>query len=310
MGELRKDYILDEWVIVSPGRKARPHQAVEEEVVKGVSCFFCPGFEKTTPKEIGRISDKNGWLVRWVPNKFVAVEPSGVSVLKTENRFFSFASSYGFHEVVVETPHHEKQMWDFSGQEIERVLEVYAARVSALEFFPQVKYVSVFKNQGSHAGTSVPHAHSQVIAQSVVPTRVRQKVRAVRRFVECPYCAILNVERSSERRVFENADVVAFTPYASRFQYEVWIFPKAHVTRLDQWHVKSVAEALQYVLSRLKVLGCSFNMAFTYAPRGEDVHVHCEVFPRIASWGGFECGSGVVINTVTPEEAARFYRNE
>lgn len=310
MGELRRDYILDEWVILSTGRQARPHQLIEDAKKDSQICYFCPGNEKLTPDENGRVSGKDGWLLRWVPNKFPAVESVGISFPKTDNRFFSFANNFGFHEIIIETPVHDKQMWDFSCGELESVLQVYSQRVSALESLQNIKYVTVFKNQGVHAGTSIVHAHSQIIAQSIIPSRVQQKLFAVRKFVECPYCAIVDAERHSNRFVFENNSVVAFTPYASRFNYEVWIFPKTHVTGLDQWNVLDVADALQHILARLKVLNCSFNILFTYAPRGTDLHLHCEICPRIATWAGYEFASGIVINSVSPEDAARFYRND
>ena len=55
MGELRKDYILDKWVIISEKRKKRPHEYKEKPplVVEKVN-YFAPGNEKLTPTEIGR----------------------------------------------------------------------------------------------------------------------------------------------------------------------------------------------------------------------------------------------------------------
>jgi UDPglucose--hexose-1-phosphate uridylyltransferase len=38
-------------------------------------------------------------------------------------------------------------------------------------------------------------------------------------------------------------------------------------------------------------------------------HWHLEIVPRVASYGGFELGSEVIINVMSPEEAA-YYLNE
>ncbi|MEM4247186.1 MAG: galactose-1-phosphate uridylyltransferase, partial [Candidatus Woesearchaeota archaeon] len=67
---------------------------------------------------------------------------------------------------------------------------------------------------------------------------------------------------------------------------------------------------LQKVLKKVAELNVSYNMHVTYSPEGEDLHFHIEVIPEIAIWGGFERGSGAVINSVMPENAAAFYRGE
>jgi len=53
---------------------------------------------------------------------------------------------------VVETPLHDKRMSQFSDEEIERVLWVWASRIADLKKDALFKYVSVFKNQGALAG--------------------------------------------------------------------------------------------------------------------------------------------------------------
>ena len=59
--ELRKDYLLDRWVIISEKRSERPRQfdSAKHEKQEGV-CYFCPGNENLTPPEIARINDKKG----------------------------------------------------------------------------------------------------------------------------------------------------------------------------------------------------------------------------------------------------------
>jgi UDPglucose--hexose-1-phosphate uridylyltransferase len=312
MGELRKDYILDRWVVYSVGRGSRPHEFKESHViVPEKTCFFCPGNEQLTPAEIGRIGTKDKWRLRWFANKFPALEPAGNSEPRTDNRFYTFASNYGNHEIIAETPEHNRQLSEFSVKEIAEVLEAYKIRIAELGKKPNIKYVNVIKNHGYHAGTSLVHSHSQVFATAFVPPAVREKVSAVRRFVSCPYCAIVEAERKSERMCFENSDWVAFCPYASRYNYEVWIFPKKHIRGLGEvGDVMPLAEIMQKVLSKIGVANVSYNYFVTYSPAGEDLHFHIEVMPQIAIYGGFERGSGAIINSVLPESAAEFYRGK
>src|SRR3989344_1700407 len=115
MGELRKDYILDRWVEIVEKRGKRPHEFRQtEEEVKEEKCFFCPGSEELTPPEIARISGRDGsWKMRVFPNKFAAVEARGRPAIRGKKHFFS-SPNYGFHEVIVETPDHTRQLADLS----------------------------------------------------------------------------------------------------------------------------------------------------------------------------------------------------
>ena len=80
MPELRKDPILNRWVIIATDRAKRPTDFVtEHEDISSVGCPFCPGAETKTPPEVYAFRDPNtkpnqpGWQVRVVPNKFPAL---------------------------------------------------------------------------------------------------------------------------------------------------------------------------------------------------------------------------------------------
>ncbi|MCK4823640.1 galactose-1-phosphate uridylyltransferase, partial [bacterium] len=267
--ELRKDYILDRWVIISEGRGKRPREFKKEEFKKvEKTCFFCPGNESMTPDEIGRIGGKK-WRVRWFPNKFAAAKREGQSQIKTDNTFFTFANSFGDHEVIVESPDHSKQLDTLSVKQIELVLKVYSNRIR--ELGKRNKYVLVFKNHGRGAGTSLVHTHSQVIAYNKIPGVISEKVEAVRKFDSCPYCSVIDIEKGSYRRCFENSTVVAFTPYASRYNYEIWVFPKRHVGSIVDFtaeEYKDMAEIMKKVLLKVDKVTDSYNFALHYAPSG------------------------------------------
>jgi UDPglucose--hexose-1-phosphate uridylyltransferase len=311
MGELRKDYLLDLWVLYSEGRGSRPKEFKQQaSAVQQGQCFFCPGSEGMTPPEIGRIGTNKDWRLRWFANKFAALEQAGEPRSRIENRFYTFASNYGHHEVIVETPDHKRQLADLDVSEIADVLGVYQNRIAVLGKKPNIKYVSVIKNHGPQAGTSIVHTHSQVFATAFVPPAVREKVVARRKFVACPHCEIISREKDSPRRCFENSGWVAFCPYASRYNYEVWIYPKKHFTTLAQANLDQLADIMKRVLGKVGALNVSYNYYLTYAPAGEDLHFHIEIMPQIATWGGFERGSGAIINSVLPETAAAFYRGD
>ncbi len=322
MHELRKDYILDRWVIVSDVRKKRPHETKLEskqgkdlpEVDK--NCFFCRGNEHLTPKELGRISSdssKEGWAMRWFSNKFPMVKPEGDPRIKTDNTFFTFASAYGEHEIIVETNRHDRQITDFSKEEIANLLSVYGQRIEHLVQKEGVNYVVVFKNHGAKAGASLVHSHSQVVSLNKMPPEIVERLHEVNKYDSCPYCRVISIEKNSDRRCFENRSFVAFTPYASRFHYEVWVFPKEHFNSLTQMNyamLEELSDILYRIFQKLKELGCDFNMQLIHSLKHGELHFHIEITPRMATWAGFEFESGIIINSLPPEEAARFYRGE
>ena len=310
MGELRKDYILDRWVIISSARAQRPHELQKSVTKQKGVCYFCPGSESSTPAEIGRIVKNGSWQIRWFENKFPALKPEGSPVPKTDSRFYTSASAYGYHEVVVETPRHDKQLAQLSAEEIEELLYVYARRIVELEQKPNIKYVSVFKNHGYLGGTSIVHSHSQIMATAMLPSEIEAKLSAMRKFISCPYCGVIRSEINSGRKCFENDAFIAFTPYASRFNYEIWIFPKQHIARMEELDFSSLAPIMRSVLKKVQEANLDYNMIVQYGPKGEDFHFHIEVCPRSAIWAGFEFASGIVINSVAPEDAAKFYRGE
>jgi len=313
--ELRKDYILDRYVIVSSDRGKRPFEFKREKEQKEEkkTCFFCPGNEKLTPPEIGRIGTKDKWRVRWFPNKFPAVDKKGNPNFKTTKKFYTSTSAYGHHEVIVETNNHKKQLADLNPKQIKEVLTAYIDRIKNLSKEKNIKYVCIFKNHGRNAGTSLVHSHSQLIAYNKLPELVKEKIDTVKKYKECPYCQIIELEKKSERRCFENSSFVSFAPYASRFHFENWIFPKKHLTNLTQMsdqQIEDLAKILKKILIKLKKINASYNMELFYAPKGQDLHFHIEISPRISIFGGFEILSGDTINSLAPEEAAKIYREE
>ncbi|MBD3309809.1 galactose-1-phosphate uridylyltransferase [Candidatus Woesearchaeota archaeon] len=316
MNELRKDYILDRWVIVSASRGKRPHEFVSESKKKEGTCFFCPGNEKFTPPEIGRLpkKDMKGWKMRWFANKFAAVEPKGET--KASKKPWMHAPAYGYHEIIVESDDHDKQLADLPAGDIKQLLDIYDYRINELGRKKGVRYVQVFKNHGREGGTSLIHTHTQVTAISMVPPQIKEKLEALKRVrSRCAYCDIIKKETRSARKVINNKHVAAFCPYASRFHYETWVFPKRHVgslSELDSREMQAMAKALKHILVKLDKLNAPYNYYLHYSPESagkkDKFHMHIEITPRMATFAGFEYSTGITINSLSPESAAMYLR--
>ncbi|MBI2546115.1 DUF4931 domain-containing protein [Candidatus Woesearchaeota archaeon] len=311
MIELRKDYVLDRWVIISEGRKDRPKEFKKEVAAKqeGV-CYFCQGNEKLTPPEIGRVANNGKWKIRWFANKFPFVAIQKSPAIK-KNGFYESGEAYGYHEIVVETPEHAKQFWDNTAQEMAAILNVVANRIRELSAKSGIKHVAVFKNHGPDGGTSIVHSHLQVVAYNKIPELVKEEAAKSLQGKRCLYCAIVRQEAKSRRFIAENKSFVAFAPFASRFNYEAWLFPKKHYTSITELSPSAIADLalmLKKLLGKLSSFNPSYNFYFHNTPKGKKLHFHVEITPRIATWGGFEMQTGEIVNSVSPEEAAKFYR--
>ncbi|MFH1506176.1 MAG: galactose-1-phosphate uridylyltransferase, partial [archaeon] len=258
MPELRKDYLLDRYVIIATERAKRPNEFKFKKDRRSpkTTCPFCPGNEHMLLGVNEEFKDAEGkWLVRAVPNKYAAVTLKGNPKIETHNKFFTFAAAYGFHEVIIETQDHTNELEDMSVNHVEKVLQMYMHRIKAMNDKPNIRYVSVFKNRGMVAGASISHSHSQVIAYNALPTQLEEELKSYYDYFikneSCPFCEIIEIEKNSDRRCYENDHFVAFTPYASRFPFEIWIFPKRHVSNIIQLNdeeVKDMAEMLKKVL--------------------------------------------------------------
>jgi UDPglucose--hexose-1-phosphate uridylyltransferase len=316
VNELRKDYLLDRWVVIAGNRGKRPSdflRKVDEEPEK--TCFFCPGNEHMTPPEICRIPQKGKkWSIRCFPNKFPALVPEEGESTKglLESR-----PAYGFHEVLVETPQHGESIADLNVVEMTEVLEAYNQRILDLESREGVGYVCLFKNHGKVSGASLSHSHTQIITLPFTPPLVKAEADASKRYFRehgsCVFCDLIKRESKSPRKVIDRNNVLAFTPYASRHPFEVWLAPKKHVRRLDDLSktgLKSMASTLLSVVRKLRkgLNDPSYNLMLHYSSKRGDLHMHWELAPRLSTWAGFELGSEVVINTMPPEHAARHLR--
>ncbi|MDF1497875.1 MAG: galactose-1-phosphate uridylyltransferase [Patescibacteria group bacterium] len=312
MIEIRKDYILNRWSYIAADRGKRVKQFDKIETNhKDSVCFFCVGNEQLTPPEIGRIGNKSSWKVRWFPNKFPAVDENSIQETMTSEKYYTSGGAFGYHEVIAETPDHERQFSDLNENEIKDVLLAYTERMKDLSKRDKIKYVQIFKNSGAEAGTSIIHTHTQIVATTIVPRLVQEEVDALKKYKKCPYCDIIKSEEKSNRLIFSDENFIVFAPYAPRYNYEAWIFPKKHyknITELNNAELDSLAKSFKIVVSKLGIMNFPYNFYLHYSPKGKDLHFHFEITPRTNKWAGFELATESYVIITSPEDAAKFYK--
>lgn len=326
MSEYRHDPLHNRWVILGDQRAARP-QEFDERIMRrtGASCPFCAGNESQTPTSLLtlRAPGDGGWTVRVVPNKFPAVESMPQSNgCSAGSGLFTARPALGEHEVIIESPRHVASLSELTPEECSLTFVAYQQRLAACRDAGHLKYVQIFKNVGPAAGASIEHAHSQLLAMPHVPTHVADEIENCRAYQSQfgrPLLAemLCQEERRGERLVLETDRFVAFCPWASRFPYEVWIVPRAARSDFAESTAEEAREASRLtrdlvgcIESTLGKVGYNYllhSQPFDGGPY-DHYHWHIELFPRITKVAGFEWSTGVFINTVAPETAAKTLR--
>src|SRR5205823_5176821 len=138
---LRRDPNSGRVAVIAPGRAKRPGAArppldppSPDELV---SCPFCAGHEHMTPPQTLVLPEDGDWKVRVVPNLYPALDRQ---------------------EVVVHSRRHLRSIAEVEDDELELVAEAWRRRAA-----DEPGYVFPLLNEGSGAGASLPHSHSQLV---------------------------------------------------------------------------------------------------------------------------------------------------
>jgi UDPglucose--hexose-1-phosphate uridylyltransferase len=302
--EMRRHYFHDDFVIIAPKRNLRPDNFATANPTHKLETAESPHIERD-PSHFEVTDSRGKWLIKVIGNAFPA--------LSTDN-----PKAYGAQEIVIETPRHNQEFSELPVSHIEKIIETYQNRITQLKKIPGIRYVQVFKNDGPKAGASIAHAHSQIVALPIEPPAIRREAEAMQAYAEthgaCAYCDVLDWERRQKVRIiYEDKAVTAITPYASAYGFEVWILPKRHIGTLSSLRPServSFATILKKVAAKLDSTHLSFNFFVAESLAHYDHHLVIKIEPRQSTWAGFELSSGIIINQISPEFAASWYRGK
>jgi UDPglucose--hexose-1-phosphate uridylyltransferase len=288
------------------------------------SCPFCPANEsKYSNVELDRINAPDGsWLVLGMENKYKAFEdhatcPSKPSEFDKEGIYNKFIGC-GTHELVIESPTHNQTLATMSTEQITNVLKIYLRRFNAISRNPNNLLTIIFKNHGAASGASQQHPHSQIVALRVIPNYVRFLLEEAQRFFDsngvCVFCKIIEHELELEKRIiYHNKHFVSMIPYASPVPYQTEIYPIEHHSIYGEDNdekLRDFADCLRKTMKKLYLTlsNPDFNMIFRNPPypfaNTPSYHWHLQIVPHIFTPGGFEHGSRMSVNVLSPEEAA------
>jgi UDPglucose--hexose-1-phosphate uridylyltransferase len=329
MSELRKDAVVDRWVIIAEDPTLSP--AIPEGAKPAreeAFCPFCPGNEHFCPPEImaHRSGDAHpngpGWNLRVIPNRspLLVIEED---LKRLGEGIYDKVTGVGANEVIIETPCHGKRQSDMGPDELENLLWAYRDRIIDLKKDSRMRSVVIFKNSGDKAGATLSHTYSLLIALPIVPRSILDEINGARKHFEykerCIYCDIIRQEVQHELRIIsETKSFLAIEPFAPRLPFETWVLPKRHSCRFEDIEPKEVGELaliLKDVLSRLDqaLNRPPYNYMLHSAPFDgaceRFYHWHLEIVPRTGVQGGLELGSDLYVHSTMPEDAAAFLRN-
>ena len=337
MAEFRHDPVHKRWVIVAVDRSRHPDDFdVPKRVPDGGLCPLCEGQESKTPAEICAVRsghpNRPGWKIRVIPNKYPVLDSSADGIQRTAAGHYDYISGTGCQEIVVDHPSHLALFHEMGHEHLVNLITTWRARAAALMENETYRYVMLFKNHGQAAGASTNHPHSQLLAMPVIPRIVAMALATAREHFHlkerCLFCDLINQEiEEGTRIVAQNDHFICFVPYASRFPFEMAIFPKKHhhnfPTFADEL-LNPCADILTQAIARLFAIfgDPPFNLLVHTGPNTNqtprragywstliyDWHWHIEITPRLSPIAGFEMGTGLFINHTPPELAASLLR--
>lgn len=323
MSEFRQNLATKEWVIIASDREQRPKDFRIDAEQNGeapgyrADCPFCPGNEEQTSKELLRVEHDGTWRIRAVENRYSPLQNTR-SVQRTAKGRFLKSEACGRAEVIIESPQHDDTLASLNPQHFEDLLHVYRQRMTEISMMPNIAIVMLFRNYGPHAGTSLEHPHTQIIASPIVPPHIRDPFQKAALHYDsygtCVYCDTVEEEiAQGDRMVYENEHFAVFCPFAARTPYELRVYPKIHNASYfwsGKEELRYLADALGRTLRGMHdLLGKpSYNLLLRTAPVGDEdvryLHWYFVIVPRVSTPAGFEMGSGIYINTVAPERSA------
>jgi len=326
LGDLRKDYVLDKFVIVpaadSPSGDGKAPSGNDK-------CPYCPGNESMTEPALLALVVKDGMLQRLSDSEDSIIDDWSVRVFQSKTPVVATSSAasysdkplysepaYGYHQIVVASPDHKQSLSQMSVEQWGNVLVVIQDRVRWLYTQKSVTYVSIYVNSGAGAGAQVVHPHLNIVTFSTIPPVIETEAEGSHRFMNengnCPACNVIAVESSGPRQILATDSFLAFCPWAPTYPYEFWIYPKRHITsfsKITQKEINDLALMLRATLGGMSkaLKDPAFNLVFHLSPEKKNsrqIHWHIEVYPQLGTWSGLERGFGVHVNNIRPEKSA------
>jgi UDPglucose--hexose-1-phosphate uridylyltransferase len=329
----RYNPLLDEWVLVSPGRLDRPWQgqtepAADEDLPSyDPECALCPGNRRAkgeaNPPYTGTFVFDNDFPALAAEAETAAANGPRETLLRGQ-------PESGRCRVLCFSPRHDLTLAGLSNREIRSVVDAWADEVARLGAAKEIGHVQVFENKGAMMGCSNPHPHCQIWATEHLPTAAQRRLAAQRRYLQengrdllGDYLARERI--AGERIVCANDHWAVLVPFWAAWPFETLVVPARPVGHLSGLFADE-RDALADILGKLNrrydnLFGVSFpySMSWHGQPTDGQTHpywrLHACYFPpllRSATVRKFVVGYELAAEAqrdFTPEDAAARLRS-
>jgi UDPglucose--hexose-1-phosphate uridylyltransferase len=265
----RYNPLLDEWVLCSPHRLARPWQGQVEAAQPDTrpaydpGCYLCPGNtrangEVNPPYEGTHVFD----------NDFPSLLPAS-GVAPTSDPLRRVEPARGTCRVVCFSPRHDLSLGGMAPAAIRLVIDTWAEEVRQLHA-RGFTYVQVFENKGAMMGCSNPHPHGQIWATDYVPSIPSRKLAAQGAYLARHGRDLLGDYLGREmadgtRVVLRNDHWAVVVPFWAVWPFETMVVPQRRVTSLGELGSEE-RDALAVVMNELSVrYDRLFSTSFPYS---------------------------------------------
>lgn len=326
--EFRRDPVTGDWIILASGRAKRPEQLNDRKekrvrVPQKDSPFAGLPVSADASVVYYRSKKKNDWSLQIIPNKYPLLKHLSVCSAISSYGPYQHASGVGSHDLVL-TRNHYKNFSMLAPRDAYDVFRSFQERYHQLAEDQCLRYFFGLHNWGPKAGASIYHPHYQILTLPVIPKGIYRSLAGSRKYYErhgkFVHAEIIRWEQAQkERIIFENKGAIAFAPYASRFPFELKVFPKKRLPYFEDTSkedMKYFVEILQKTLRALtkNVGDPDYNFYIHTAPIHNKksyfhYHWHVEILPHLKVEGSVEIGTGIDINIVHPGDAARLLRS-
>lgn len=291
---IRQNFLTGEYVIFSTERAKKPQSLKKQILTTSENCPFCL-----------KNQDLQKNIIYENFNKEIIIIENKYPIIKKTKDFF------GIHQVIIDTKSHQKKLQDFSDEHMFYLMKTIKDNFNIFYNEKKLRYVQFFKNEGFTAGASQPHSHWQILGIPILPKKQQKIVQAFKNFKnetgKCYFCDLNFYDFLIE----ENDDFIAICPEDSLYFYEINIIPKNHILSiryLDDLKLKNLGKILRNSIKRLNLIfeNLDYNICLFNALREADEHhFFFQIIPRLNNVGGYEFSTGMFVNSIFPELAAK-----
>jgi len=310
--QLRRDPLTGEWIAVASHRQSRTYLPPADE------CPLCPSDD-----HLSEIPSPEYQVVAF-ENRFPSYELNAEAPVTADDGLEQVRAGRGRCEVVCFTSDHNASFGALSPQQARLVVDTWADRTTDLNAIDSIQHVFPFENRGKEIGVTLQHPHGQIYAYPFVPPRAATELAQAQAYQQehgrSLFGDIIAAESAAGTRVIvENAEWIAFVPFAARWPIEVHFYPKRQVPdipALDDAARDGFVELYLDVLQRFDRLYAEptpYIAAWQQAPAREHRDVawlHLELYSirrgegKVKYLAGSESGQGAFVNDGLPEGVA------